>query len=471
MSDIKMAPFSEESEMSILSSILKDSDMIHEAMSKVDPDDFLSRRCRVMYTTMLKLERKSKRIDMLTVCDQLKNNALLDTVGGIEWVSILEDYVPTSTAIVHHCNKVRSLALQRKFIGEMTGYLDQAHKITDDPSPLLEEVYGSVFSIMNQIDNKSADKDVYTPKDMAERGFLDAKKRFEDPDAHTGLKTGIPTLDEHIKSLKDLNVIAASTGVGKTGLSLNIALNLALKKVPVLYINLEMNIDQMLCRVLANLSGVTVDEIEIGRYEKDSSFANVASIAKKLEQSTLYMTHNKPKNISKVISLINKYQSKYGIEVVIIDYIGHIESDKLSYKENNRRISLGRYNQAIKNACTKLGVKAIVIAQLNRDGDKDPDLVNVGECWQLAQDADIFMILHYEMIKNADPSGPSEFEQYYIKLAKNRNGVSPRTIHVNYNKTTQTITEADNGLRKGSIESSGLKRTQTFTSSSSLFDG
>ena len=71
-----------------------------------------------------KLERKSKRIDMLTVCDQLKNNALLETVGGIEWVSILEDYVPTSTAIAHHCNKVRSLALQRKFIGEMTGYLD-----------------------------------------------------------------------------------------------------------------------------------------------------------------------------------------------------------------------------------------------------------------------------------------------------------------------------------------------------------
>ena len=471
MSDIKMAPFSEESEMSILSAILKDSDMIHEAMSRVDPDDFLSQRCRILYTTMLKLERKEKRIDMLTICDQLKNNSMLDDVGGVGWISLVEDYVPTSTVISHHCNKVRSLSLQRKFIKDMSGYVDKAYQITEDPSPLLEEVYGSVFNMINLVDNKSVDKDVYTPKDMAERGFMDAKNRFQDPDAHSGLKTGIPTLDEHIKSLKDLNVIAASTGVGKTGLSLNIALNLALKKVPVLYINLEMNIDQMLCRVLANLSGVTVDEIEIGKYEDDSSFANVASIAKKLEQSTLYMTHNKPKNISKVISLINKYQSKYGIEVVIIDYIGHIESDKLSYKENNRRISLGRYNQAIKNTCTKLGVKAIVVAQLNRDGDKDPDLVNVGECWQLAQDADIFMILHYEMIKNADPSGPTQFEQYYIKLAKNRNGVSPRTIHINYNKTTQTITEADHGLRKGSIEGSGFKGTQTFTSASSLFDG
>jgi replicative DNA helicase len=344
--------------------------------------------------------------------------------------------------------------------------------MSEDPSSLLEEAYGSVFNMINQSDSKSDRKDVYTPKDMAERGFLDAKDRLENPELHSGLRTGIPNLDTHIKSLKDLNVIAASTGVGKTGLAMNIAINLALRKTPVLYINLEMDIDQMLCRILSNLSGVTIDEIETGKYNDNSRFADVASIANKLENSKLYMTHNKPKNISKIISLINKYSNKYGIEVVIIDYIGHIESDKLSYKENNRRISLGRYNQAIKNACTKLGIKAIVVAQLNRDGDKDPDLVNVGECWQLAQDADIFMILHYEMAKNSDPSGPPEFERYYVKLAKNRNGPAPRTVHINYDKTTQLITEADeDGLRKGSSKGVGLQGMQALKTASTLFDG
>ena len=42
--------------------------------------------------------------------------------------------------------------------------------------------------------------------------------------------------------------------------------------------------------------------------------------------------HCKEKNWKWTLNLINKYQNKYGIEVVIIDYIGHIESDKLSYK-------------------------------------------------------------------------------------------------------------------------------------------
>ena len=472
MSDIKMAPSCKESEMGILSAIMRENDKIHDAMSKVEPNDFLSRQCRVLYTTMLSLIKKDKRIDMLTMCDSLKNNSTLEDIGGVDFLSLVEGFVPTSQALGHHCNRVRTLSLQRKFIDEMGGYVNKAYDMSEDPSSLLEEAYGSVFDMINQSDSKSDRKDVYTPKDMAERGFLDAKDRLENPELHSGLRTGIPNLDKHIKSLKDLNVIAASTGVGKTGLAMNIAINLALRKTPVLYINLEMDIDQMLCRILSNLSGVTIDEIETGKYNSDSRFADVASIASKLEHSKLYMTHNKPKNISKIISLINKYSNKYGIEVVIIDYIGHIESDKLSYKENNRRISLGRYNQAIKNACTKLGIKAIVVAQLNRDGDKDPDLVNVGECWQLAQDADIFMILHYEMAKNSDPSGPPEFERYYVKLAKNRNGPAPRTVHINYDKTTQLITEADeNGLRKGSSQSVGLKGMQALKTASTLFDG
>ena len=278
MSELKMAPSCKDSEMGILSAIMKDNDKIHDAMSNVESNDFMSRQCRILFDTMTHLLKKDKRIDMLTLSDHLKNKNILDDMGGIDFISLVEDFVPTAEALSHHCNRVRTLSLQRKFIQEMGGYVKKAYDMSEDPSSLLEEAYGSVFNMINQADNKTDNKDVYTPKDMAERGFMDAKKRFEDPDAHSGLKTGIPTLDEHIKSLKDLNVIAASTGVGKTGLSLNIALNLALKKVPVLYINLEMNIDQMLCRVLANLSGVTVDEIEIGKYEDDSSFANVASI-------------------------------------------------------------------------------------------------------------------------------------------------------------------------------------------------
>ncbi len=446
MSDIKMAPFSDESEASIIGSIFREPDRIHEAMSLIDPEDLFSHEIRIIYKAMIKLKRKDQPIDMITLADELKNQNKFDDVGGIYKLSTLEDYTPTATAIAFHCRKVRALAIKRKFIDKMQGIMNTAFEVNDDASTLLDEAHSSVFQLMGEVDSNSKAVDVYSPEDMAVRGYKNAKARFEDPEGESGYQTGFPLLDRYMKRLRDVNCIAASTGVGKTGLSLNIALNLAVEEVPVLYINLEMNIDEIITRVLAILSGVEIDKIDTGDYgNTPEEFKLVARFAEKLEHSTLYMTDNTPKNINHITSLIHKYHAKHGIKVVLVDYIGHIRNDKLAFKENAKRISLGRYNQMLKHICTTLGIKLIVVAQMNRDGEKEPELSNIGECWQLAQDADTFMILHYEWIKNTDKGDnvPDKYKQYILNLRKNRNGVAPRSIHLNYNERTQLMTEGE----------------------------
>ena len=414
-------------------------------MSLIDPEDLFSRDMRIIYSAMIKLKRKDQPIDLITLADELKNQKKFDDVGGVYKLSTLEDY-PTATAIAFHCRKVRALAIKRKFIDKMQGIMNTAFEVNDDASTLLDEAHSSVFQLMGEVDSNSKTVDVYSPEDMAQRGYKNAKARFEDPEGESGYQTGFPLLDRYMKRLRDVNCIAASTGVGKTGLSLNIALNLAVEEVPVLYINLEMNIDEIITRVLAILSGVEIDKIDTGDYgNTPEEFKLVARFAEKLEYSTLYMTDNTPKNINHITSLIHKYHAKHGIKVVVVDYIGHIRNDKLAFKENAKRISLGRYNQMLKHICTTLGIKLIVVAQMNRDGEKEPELSNIGECWQLAQDADTFMILHYEWIKNTDKGDdvPDKYKQYILSLRKNRNGVSPRSIHLNYNERTQLMTEGE----------------------------
>ena len=445
MNDIKMAPFSNESESAIIGSIFREPDRIHEAMSLIDPEDLFSRDIRIIYNAMIKLKHKDQPIDMITLADELKNQKKFDDVGGVYKLSTLEDY-PTATAIAFHCRKVRALAIKRKFIDKMQGIMNTAFEVNDDASTLLDEAHSSVFQLMGEVDSNSKTVDVYSPEDMAQRGYKNAKARFEDPEGESGYQTGFPLLDRYMKRLRDVKCIAASTGVGKTGLSLNIALNLAIEEVPVLYVNLEMNIDEIITRVLAILSGVEIDKIDTGDYgNTPEEFKLVARFAEKLEYSTLYMTDNTPKNINHITSLIHKYHAKHGIKVVVVDYIGHIRNDKLAFKENAKRISLGRYNQMLKHICTTLGIKLIVVAQMNRDGEKEPELSNIGECWQLAQDADTFMILHYEWIKNTDKGDdvPDKYKQYILSLRKNRNGVSPRSIHLNYNERTQLMTEGE----------------------------
>ena len=447
----KMVPYSKESENSVLGSILHTNSTIHEAKSLVDVEDFWTETGRDVFTAMINLSENSKPIDVISVSDELRNADKLEKIGGIEQLSLIEDYIPTATAVSHHCRKVKALAIKRKFLATMEPIISDAFKVDDDPSLVLEQTHSNIFKLMAEVDGNKKETDVYSPEDMALLGVKNATARFEDPDGGGGYQTGFERLDSYIKRLRDVNCIAASTGVGKTGLSLNIAINLATQKVPVLYINLEMNIEEITTRVLSILSGVEIDKIDTGNYgDNKEDFRLVGKFAETLRHSTLYMTDNTPKNINHITSLLHKHHSKNGIKVVIVDYIGHIRNDKLAFKENSKRISLGRYNQMLKQVCTTLGIKLIVVAQMNREGEKDPEMSNIGECWQLAQDADTFMILHYEWVKNENrkEGEPDKFKQYILTLRKNRNGVAPRQIGLDYQEKTQIMTETGGYLGK-----------------------
>ena len=96
--------------------------------------------------------------------------------------------------------------------------------------------------------------------------------------------------------------------------------------------------------------------------------------------------------------------------------------------------------------CSKHDIKLVLLAQLNRDADEGgATRAKIGGSWKIAQKADAFLIWDYEMVDNddhiADPTQPEQFQQFYIRIDKNRNGVAPRTIYYDFNKASQNIAE------------------------------
>ena len=79
---------------------------------------------------------------------------------------------------------------------------------------------------------------------------------------------------------------------------------------------------------------------------------------------------------------------------------------------------------------TSLGVKLVLLAQLNREGEDNPGLSKIGGSLKIAQKADTFLI-----IKNDRKTG------YGIYVAKNRNGIEKKTIDISFDKDTQRIFE------------------------------
>ena len=46
-------------------------------------------------------------IDILGLADRMRQNNELESAGGINYLSQLEDFVPTATAVAHHAKIVR----------------------------------------------------------------------------------------------------------------------------------------------------------------------------------------------------------------------------------------------------------------------------------------------------------------------------------------------------------------------------
>jgi len=73
-----------------------------------------------------------------------------------------------------------------------------------------------------------------------------------------------------------------------------------------------------------------------------------------------------------------------------------------------------------------------LLAQLNREGEKEPSRKHIGGSWKIVQKSDVFLIL------GVDSKG-----KHFLKIDKNRNGPAPVTINLSFDKETQRIAEVE----------------------------
>ena len=95
----------------------------------------------------------------------------------------------------------------------------------------------------------------------------------------------------------------------------------------------------------------------------------------------------------------------------------------------------------IKLIATEMNVPILVLVQLNRDiknrDDKRPKLSDIRESGAIEQDADMVLFAHREAVYNNNANA-NELE---IIIAKNRHGSNNKIVKLNFDLTTQNISE------------------------------
>lgn len=207
-----------------------------------------------------------------------------------------------------------------------------------------------------------------------------------------GISTGFPQLDVAIGGglrRKTVNIIGARPKRGKTSLVNSMCLHIAGKLgIPVFNLDTEMTKEDQLHRMIANLSGVPIHDIENGSFvndkAKDYAVGKAAddiakmpyhymSIAGQPFEETLAVMR---RWISKTIGFDGNGQAKEC--VIFFDYIKLMDSSNLS-RDLKEYQELGFIMTGLHNFMVKYAVPCQTFIQLNRDGiDKETDGVVSG---------------------------------------------------------------------------------------------
>jgi len=195
-----------------------------------------------------------------------------------------------------------------------------------------------------------------------------------------GIPTGFDRYDESIGGglrRKCVDLVSARPKVGKSVFADNVALNVSSKGVPVLVLDTEMSKEDHLNRLIANLSGVPINEVSTGKFVDDpNKHDKVKEAVDKLDNIPYSYISVAGKPFEQILNLIRRWvfqevktdeNGKTNDCVIVYDYLKLMSSASITNNIQEYQ-ALGFQITSLHNLCVKLDIPCLSFVQLNRDG-------------------------------------------------------------------------------------------------------
>ena len=241
---------------------------------------------------------------------------------------------------------------------------------------------------------------------------------YESLEENEVVKTGKFRLDKYLKFTKrDLHVIGARPGVGKSAFALYIALMMA-QFSRGLFFSLEMPLKQIAQRIISNQTRIELDKLtnkekfkELTTDEK--KLVNV--LFKKLLRKSNLILYDGNFKIDELEEYIKNEKEINGLDYIVVDYLQLVKSSKSSRYEQITDVSI-----RLKQIAKDYDIAVIALSQLSREiekrADKDIYLADFRESGQIEQDASTILGL------TTEPTDTEYKELMKVQILKNRQG-------------------------------------------------
>ena len=345
----------------------------------IDEETFVHSNNQILYKCIKKIVNDDSKIDIPSILSAASHLSLQDTINTpqeLKYIKSLFDFPIHKDNISKFAIQIKKFEFARKIknltskIGKDIDGVTGSESIND----IIQILENPVTEFLREDDKGELPQKI--GKDVSEYIQFISENQCD----IIGIPTGFTKFDESIGGglrRKCVDLIAARPKVGKSVFADNVAINVAMKNIPVLMLDTEMSKEDHLNRIIANLSGVPINEIATGKFASDDEKRIKVNEAVSLIQSIPYSyisVAGKP--FEQILNIVKRWvmQEVKSDEngntnncLIIYDYLKLMSSDSINNNIQEYQ-ALGFQITSLHNLCVKLDIPCLSFVQLNRDG-------------------------------------------------------------------------------------------------------
>ena len=387
-------------------------DCLTEVAGLIAVGDFLDHRAALVYSTILEMWKNGEQIDTMTVITRLRDLVgYIAEAGSIGYVKHAKQYakdIAESARVLRIKKSVNDLDFK-------SGSSEITAKLLDIYNS--ELAVGSKDSSIDSIMNRFSSH-VQENKD---RG-------------HLGLETGFDFLSGKLIQYVPGHIwtMGGFTSTGKTAMMVEMVKRVYLHNdnPHVVIISTEMTEEQIVARILGNITGIYSQRILVGDLRPGEEELCMKA-TKYLAGLNLHI-YEEIFNLSEIENVARKHNLRKGIDLIYIDYIQNcIVDGEKGYAEQS--LMAKRFQNLAKSVRATMVCLSQVSNDVGRGNVDQYELKGAGE-WAAVTDVGIML----KKKKDDDRALRAE-------VAKNRHGARPFQI-LNYSSNFTRLEEVDGYL-------------------------
>lgn len=414
--------YAPEIEEAILGAALIDPVSADCVVEDLSEEDFSDPRQQAIYRAICAAAKDGANPNVMSVLSRLDESGEADMVGGMAYVAGLDAMLPNLAAVPDMIRTLRDRAMRRAIL-EAARTTATAVRSEGEPADTLLQKHRKALDEAEQRLVRSGE--VRETCDVAAEVLHEVTRTGDD---QAGILSGISKLDMLTHGLLPgrLYILAGRPGCGKSALAGHYLMSAGKAGRSAVMMSLEMGADELLKRMMSNLSGVDHSHIQRGRLLA-GELDRLEHCAAEMDGWRTWLSDEAIETPQRVLAYARRHKREHGLDLLIVDYLQLMASEQ---KFENRNLEVAAATRAMKLGARELGCPILLLSQLNRAVERRAGgrltLADLRDSGAVEQDADVVMFMWQPEEAN-DQDAHESWRQtrgkvIEIDVAKNRHG-------------------------------------------------